>query len=269
MGAEVSRAAGADEESAKRKHTAVEPRPDGKKKRRVSVAVDRRKSTGRNERKSLLETDIDRSGLTAFHEDIDADLPEDTRLAKLYDEAFGHAVRQLSGATGEGATKAQLKHVQAAFSAWHNGVTKAGGWHGATESRTLRPNPKNVELKGTLAKHHAAKRRLADEAAAWRAVYADMPPSVGAPASGAEAVAASAAPGTGPEPPAAVAGIADDSHLDLQIEVLENFVDKCNRILDAAEQCKTAVTNSITATRFQSYPAMNDPRALIAAVGSS
>jgi hypothetical protein len=66
---------------------------------------------------------------------------------------------------------------------------------------------------------------------------------------------------------AATAGTAE-ADVEAQVEALEGYIQHCHALLDAAETRKSAVTTEIISTRLMAFPAVDDPRALIAAVGS-
>lgn len=159
--------------------------------------------------------------------------------------------------------------LQAAFADWHKKVTEEKAWSDPVQNRELRSNRKNTEMEFTLNKYQSARNRLNDEIATWKDTFSAVQLSQD---SGEETITANESAEIDNAPDAACKGASADplaSDLDMQVEVVETFVKKCNAMLNIAEKRKAAVTTKITTARFQGYPAIDDPRALIAAVGSA
>ena len=134
----------------------------------------------------------------------------------------------------------------------------------ACERAPLQPNPKNEEMRTTLAMMNATKARLEEEVAAWEGLRGGQPkhdgkmPKVKLSASQ-EKVLAKAAGGGG------ASGIGMDD-IQLQLEQLEAFVATTRAAIDLADADHAELSTALGNEAFEGYPGIGSPRALISSL---
>eukprot|EP00041_Stephanoeca_diplocostata_P006804 m.94565 g.94565 ORF g.94565 m.94565 type:complete len:274 (+) comp16549_c0_seq2:59-880(+) len=270
MGADVSRIAVGDEssisanttKSARKKRTSGHDSTSGGpgKKRRDS----RRKSSGRNERKSILDLSVDTASLTAFHEDIPNDLAPPERVQRLYKDALEYALRHCEVSNSDGSNAAMHELVKTTVLEWHGQVTDSGGWDNLCETSRIRPNPKNKEMEQMLMRYKAKLEELEREKSAWEEEF-------NASAAPKESAGAIEREDSWQPERQIVAGktnskVVDATDMALQLDVLEQFIRSSSKLAAAFEDNQVTTTGRIQAARFSNLDLGDDPKKLLLAV---
>eukprot|EP00040_Diaphanoeca_grandis_P042492 m.265145 g.265145 ORF g.265145 m.265145 type:complete len:270 (-) comp60154_c0_seq1:298-1107(-) len=229
-------------------------------KKKKHRAASRRKSSGRNDRKSLLPSELPEQSLTAFHNDISKDLPDAERLAKLTEETFMYASRMVSETSKDDDAKDMQALARKMMTGWAAKQTTNETWTTATEPAVLRQNPRNSEMQHSLTLYNNTKSRLVAEQATWVEVFERL--------ANQRALRVERTNDSSNEITSEEKNSTDDANVlentvEAQLLCFEDFTKTCERILEASEQDRGNVKRTVASTRFKGYLDIDDPKKLI------
>eukprot|EP00043_Microstomoeca_roanoka_P017585 m.184214 g.184214 ORF g.184214 m.184214 type:complete len:268 (-) comp16664_c1_seq6:680-1483(-) len=150
------------------------------KKPKTTKAEDRRKSSGRTERRSLATLDVeDLPQPSALYTTIDDSLDASERFTQLLDKCFQHAVNKISEKE-EQSFKGLKSHANAVVDLFKDELVQDGEHKAACETPLLKPNPKNAVMKNNLKLYQNTRARLQAEEQAWEEAVKEAQAAVAA-----------------------------------------------------------------------------------------
>jgi len=213
-----------------------------------------RRKSGRNDRRSLLDNQIDPDILGAFYEDIDKNADGADRFTELLDQTFQHGLKTISSDDlPDGLSKKAAKeHLTSFYKQWKE--SQEDEFENSCKVQTPGPNPRNAAVTDTHKRYKNTQKRLEKELSTWESSVSN---AEAAAKKSSQNSSASKKRTQNSKPPAALAAWKED--IEFQMDGLEDLVDQCAKVRARGE--KWVASQSSTLAKKAVDP--ESPRTLI------